>query len=581
MILTKHYKEKSKPIDYKERLSSYRTQATSFLKLQREGKLSPARKEKSTLESLLPLVAVSLTPFALQAQSCPNNPGAIVPGVCNLPEIQALDIDGDGAIDMEIHSTFGDVIDIGAIVRVASSSTWLSSGYIGMPPYFYFNAYAQGATINAANVNDPLQVYGDNNCGVPVSHYGILDYDPTGAGPSVGQWNGQTGTSPGLYMAFKKDGVLGFVELIYDDATNIVTIGNYGLACDASITSIIAGDCTSLAGQPIALTVTITEDANNDGVIDNAESSGAVDVSVGLPASAMVGDVLTIDDGINPPFTITLMAVDISNGTVSTSVPLPPNGTNLTVTGTLVSGCSTGTGNDAATINIPPPIANDICSTAISLPVDPGSCSGGTISQDNTAATDSGEGTPSCGNYVGGDQWYKLTVPSDGNVTVETTFVAGSFQDSAMSAYTGNCNGGLTEIACSDDEGTNFFSILSLTGLTPGSTLYIRVWEFGNDAFGTFSICAWSTCADYSAATGTPLTGTQSMSADYESNVQIDSDQIITSGNVDYDSALSIELHPGFEVVTDPNSANSPEFRAFIDGCGGAMLKEDDKVEQE
>ena len=30
----------------------------------------------------------------------------------------------------------------------------------------------------------------------------------------------------------------------------------------------------------------------------------------------------------------------------------------------------------------------------------------------------------------------------------------------------------------------------NLFGLTPGSTIWIRVWEFGNDNNGDFQICA-------------------------------------------------------------------------------------------
>lgn len=582
MIIPKHYKRKRRKGDYKDSLSMYNTQATSFLKLQQQGKQKIVHKEKSSLESLLPLVAASLTPFALQAQSsCSNLPGVI--GNCGNPEIETIDFEGDGVVDMEVISTFGfgsnGTQDIGAAVRFPNNGTTvLSSGYIGYAPYFYFNAYAQGAPISG--VNDSPQSFTSNAGCITTVSYGWLDYDPTNPvqypNPN-GAWNGQAGSSPGLYMAFKKDGVLGFVELIYDDATNIVTIGNYGIACDASFTSIVAGDCSSLVGPAIPLTITITEDVNDDGTIDASESSGDVDVLATLPAQATAGDMLVIDDGINPPVTITLTATDITAGTVSTIVPLPPDGTTLTVTGTLTSGCGLGMGSDVAVINIPlPPIVNDNCDGAIGLVVGSGSCAGTTLSSDNTTATDSGEiPAPSCGNYQGSDQWFSLVVPASGNVTIETYINgANAFQDSAISAYSGSCNGGLTEIACNDDVPgqASFFSLLELTGQVPGSTIYIRAWEFGNEAEakGDFLICAWdpNNCPDYSAATGTPLTGMQTADADFESDDPIDSDQIIDmpATMVDYDSAVSVHLIEGFEV------RGGVEFHAFIDGCVGNGL---------
>jgi len=145
----------------------------------------------------------------------------------------------------------------------------------------------------------------------------------------------------------------------------------------------------------------------------------------------------------------------------------------------------------------------------------------------------------------------------------------------AISAYSGNCNGGLTEITCDDDgnpDGNGLFSLLELTGQTPGSTLYIRAWETDNNpnSKGDFLICAWdpNPCPDYSAATGIPLTGPQNADADFESDNQIDSDQVIDAPAtmVDYDSAVSIQLQQGFEVK------GGVVFHAFIDGCVGNGL---------
>ncbi len=137
----------------------------------------------------------------------------------------------------------------------------------------------------------------------------------------------------------------------------------------------------------------------------------------------------------------------------------------------------------------PPPPANDLCADAIELTVGEGTTCTNTIGT-NESATDSGEAAPSCASYTGGDTWYTVTVPANGEVTVETTN-AGGFTDSGMSIYSGTC-GALTEIECDDDDSPDgLFSLVALTGQTPGDVLYVRVWEFGNNAFGEYNICAY------------------------------------------------------------------------------------------
>jgi hypothetical protein len=61
-----------------------------------------------------------------------------------------------------------------------------------------------------------------------------------------------------------------------------------------------------------------------------------------------------------------------------------------------------------------------------------------------------------------------------------------------MAIYSGNC-GALTLIECDDDDSDNgFMPMIDRSGLTPGSTIYIRFWEYQNNNNGTFSICAWA-----------------------------------------------------------------------------------------
>ncbi|WP_298220666.1 fibronectin type III domain-containing protein [Flavobacterium sp.] len=131
---------------------------------------------------------------------------------------------------------------------------------------------------------------------------------------------------------------------------------------------------------------------------------------------------------------------------------------------------------------------NDECITAIPLTVNT-SCSYSTYSN-ASATTSSTTGTPApgCGNYLGNDIWFKAVVPANGILVIDSQ--TGSMLDSGIALYSGAC-GALTLIECDDDDSANgAMSYINRTGLIPGSTVYIRVWEYGNDNNGTFGICA-------------------------------------------------------------------------------------------
>lgn len=108
-------------------------------------------------------------------------------------------------------------------------------------------------------------------------------------------------------------------------------------------------------------------------------------------------------------------------------------------------------------------------------------------SGNNTGASDSGVPNPGCASYSGGDIWFSITVPASGNLTFET-INNGGFADAGMAIYSGTC-GSLTLISCDDDGGTGTMSLITNSSLIPGSTIFIRVWEFGNNSFGTVGLC--------------------------------------------------------------------------------------------
>jgi gliding motility-associated-like protein len=128
---------------------------------------------------------------------------------------------------------------------------------------------------------------------------------------------------------------------------------------------------------------------------------------------------------------------------------------------------------------------NDEPCNALPLPV-LGACS--FVTYNNIAATASTVPSPGCGNYQGGDVWFTAIVPCNGTFNIDTRNV--SITDGGMAIYSGTCNA-LTLIDCDDDGSPNgLMPFISASNLTPGSTIYIRFWEYGNDNQGTFEICA-------------------------------------------------------------------------------------------
>ncbi|WCO02202.1 T9SS sorting signal type C domain-containing protein [Psychroserpens ponticola] len=151
----------------------------------------------------------------------------------------------------------------------------------------------------------------------------------------------------------------------------------------------------------------------------------------------------------------------------------------------------TGTTGQDTTFDIcigtpPPPPSNDNPCNAEVLSVNT-PCSYSTFTTDSATAT-GGVPNPGCASYNGGDVWFSATVPAGGSIIIDTNDI--DFTDSGMALYQGPCNS-LTFIECDDDGSANAnMSSISASGLTPGSTVFIRVWVYGNNNIsGNFGIC--------------------------------------------------------------------------------------------
>ena len=139
-----------------------------------------------------------------------------------------------------------------------------------------------------------------------------------------------------------------------------------------------------------------------------------------------------------------------------------------------------------ASAAVPPPINDEPCN-ATSITVGT-TCNYLQYTNDQASAS-AGILAPGCANYSGGDVWFSVVVPASGSITIDTD--EGVMTDGGMALYSGpNCNNLNTLIACDDDGSANgLMPSISQTGLTPGTIIYIRIWEYGNDNNGTFSIC--------------------------------------------------------------------------------------------
>jgi len=145
--------------------------------------------------------------------------------------------------------------------------------------------------------------------------------------------------------------------------------------------------------------------------------------------------------------------------------------------------------------------SNDLCSTATPLVNGTEFNSNPISGQSQWLGSDSGEQPlPSCSQYDptdasgrGGDIWYSVVIPSDGNLTIEVQGPAGG--DTGMQIYSGSC-GSLVAVDCNDDINAgsgNFYSSVTISDpLLAGQTLFARVFEYSGNDILNITISAYS-----------------------------------------------------------------------------------------
>ena len=245
---------------------------------------------------------------------------------------------------------------------------------------------------------------------------------------------------------------------------------------------------------PLACTVAVVDSSTVSADCSNTQFYVDVDITT-------VGDATQITDGTN--------TYPIS-GTGITQVGPFTSGSSITLT---IEHSDSACDYSLALISYTCPPANNDCVNA--SVITPGSTFGENpiAGQTNAGATDSGEmPLPGCASYDptdtsgnGGDVWYAVTVPSDGNLTIETdSDPTGNGGDGGMAVYTGSC-GSLVLLECDDDDGNGAYSqvVIEPTDGLADQTVYVRVWEYSGDSVMNFQVSAFSATLGLGDISGT------------------------------------------------------------------------------
>ncbi len=137
-------------------------------------------------------------------------------------------------------------------------------------------------------------------------------------------------------------------------------------------------------------------------------------------------------------------------------------------------------------------LAQNTCATAQAIATSVNDCVFTEVT--NVGLSNSGQTPPSgsCPGYNGGDLWLSSVVPPSGEITFRAQFKPGTsnlLMDINMAVYSGTCTA-LNFLGCDDDSGEGFYPEITLTGRTPGETIYIQLWDVGGNQSSPFDFCS-------------------------------------------------------------------------------------------
>ncbi|VAV84992.1 hypothetical protein MNBD_BACTEROID02-388 [hydrothermal vent metagenome] len=233
--------------------------------------------------------------------------------------------------------------------------------------------------------------------------------------------------------------------------------------------------------------------------------SGNLEVQTYQDDLLITDGVMSIYSGTCDPNGLTLIRCNDDGGTISSPYFERIQLINQTPGDTLYVRVWASNVEESGTFNIcatevilPPPATNDDCIDAIELTIGAtctpiiGTNSGATNSEDFDPTIPD----PGCSNYAGADVWFKVVVPTSGNLEIETYEDDFAILDGGLAVYSGTCDsGGLSLLRCDSNGGliSYEFERIQILNRTSGETLFIRVWSNNNFEAGTFNICASET----------------------------------------------------------------------------------------
>jgi hypothetical protein len=265
---------------------------------------------------------------------------------------------------------------------------------------------------------------------------------------------------------------------INDNCSGASPLTVYGITCGAATTGNVAGATQSLAA-------TCAGTANDDIWYSFVATAAAHDITV--VGSASFDAVIDLRSGSCNGTNISCKDATTAAGTELL------NATGLTIGNTYYlrvydyysSVPTTTTFTICITTPTPPPPANDECAASVLLTVYGATC-GGATTGNVTGATQS-IAPISCGNFTSSaanDVWYSFVATSASQII---TVVGSSSFDATVDLRSGACTG--TNVSCAD--ATSGTEVINATGLTVGSTYFVRVYNYGGTlpAVPTFTIC--------------------------------------------------------------------------------------------
>ena len=201
------------------------------------------------------------------------------------------------------------------------------------------------------------------------------------------------------------------------------------------------------------------------------------------------------------------------------------------------------------------PFNNDNCVDAINVLVT-SSCIGKIYSDHHAQNLSGASAKFDCENfeYCISDLWFKVKVPSSGNVQILTEEVERENAKIIMEVYSNNCNS-LNLVECfSRGRLTVGHALIKLYNRSPGEELYIRVDSRRCDNFA-YRICAIDFCPDDTY-----------VDFDLHNETTLQSSGIISSNsaieaNVTFDAKGGVELYDQFSVESDKC------FQVDLTGC--------------